>query len=174
MLTTRFTARSVTDDDREFLCRLYASTRADEMALVTWWSDAEKEAFLRFQFDAQSKYWGERFPDASFDIVEQRGEPVGRLYVDRRPNEIRLIDIALLPEHRGKGLGGELMAQVLAEGKARGLPVSIHVEHNNPALRLYRRLGFEKVEEQGVYFLMEWLPLGRGPRSTQTPAVAAD
>lgn len=158
MPSHRTSLRPVTDDDREFLFLLYASTRAEEMEMVSW-TEAEKEAFLRFQFDAQSKYYAEQYPEAKFDIIELRGEPVGRLYVARLEAEIRLIDIALVPEHRGRGLGGELMASILAQGTTSGLPVTIHVEFNNPAMRLYQRLGFAKIEERGVYWLMEWRPL---------------
>lgn len=153
--------RPITEADRDFLYRLYASTRAEEMAQVPW-SEEEKERFLRFQFDAQHRYYQEQFPDARFDLVvaadDPRGTPIGRLYLHRRDDEHRLIDIALLPEHRGKGLGGKLMAGVLAEAAAAGKKVRIHVEHNNPALRLYRRLGFRKIEDQGIYHLMEWRP----------------
>lgn len=155
------------EDDQDFLCRLYASTRAGEMAMVPWTAE-QKDSFLRFQFDAQSKYYAEHFPGASFDVVELAGERVGRLYVDRRDDEIRLIDIALLPERRGEGLGGELMAEILTEGEQKNLPVRIHVEHNNRAMRLYQRLGFEKIEEQGVYWLMEWTP--RGSRRAEAVA----
>ncbi len=156
-MTTRTTLRPITPADRELLYRIYASTRTEELAAVPW-SAKEKEDFLRFQFDAQDKYYAEHFPRAAFDLVLLDGEPIGRLYVDRREDEIRLIDIALLPEHRGGGLGGEIMREVLAEGAESGRLVRIHVEHNNPAMRLYLRLGFEKIEEQGVYHLMEWRP----------------
>ena len=122
------------------------------------WTEQEKEDFLAFQFDAQHKYYMEHFPRAAFDLVLLEDQPIGRLYIDRRKDEIRLIDIALLPEHRGSGLGSAIMQDILAEGSEKGLLVRIHVEHNNPAMRLYRRLGFEKIEEQGVYHLMEWTP----------------
>ena len=141
-MTNRTTLRPSTPQDRELLYRIYASTRAGEMAVVPW-SEQQKEDFLRFQFDAQDRYYREHFPRAAYDLVMLDGEPIGRLYVDRRADEIRLIDIALLPEHRGA---------------AAGKPVRIHVEHDNPAMRLYRRLGFSKIEEQGVYHLMEWRP----------------
>ncbi len=91
-------------------------------------------------------------------IVEKDGEPIGRLYIDRREDEHRLIDIALLPEWRGKGVGSELMRGVLDEAREAGKLVRIHVEQNNPAMRLYKRLGFEEIEDQGVYRLMEWRP----------------
>ncbi len=154
---TATTLRSITAEDRGLLLEIYASTRAEEMAVVPW-SEQQKADFLRFQFDAQHKYYQEHFPSAAFDVILKDGEPIGRLYVDRRDDEIRLIDIALLPEHRGSGLGGAIMRDVLAEGRESGRLVRIHVEHNNPAMRLYRRLGFEKIEEQGVYHLMEWCP----------------
>ena len=149
--------RPAGEADLEFLYRPYASTREEELARVPW-SAAEKEEFLRFQFSAQHRHYQEHFPRASFDLVLVDGEPAGRLYVDRRDDEIRLIDIALLPEHRGRGIGGRLMRAVLDEARADGLPVQIHVERDNPAMRLYDRLGFAKVEEQGVYWLMRWSP----------------
>ena len=149
--------RPCTPDDQPFLERVYASTRAEEMQQVPW-TDEQKTEFLRFQFDAQHRYYQEHFPKASFDVILRGEEPVGRLYVDRRDDEFRLIDIALLPECRGSGLGGALLDDLLAEAKDAGKLVRIHVEHNNPAMRLYLRLGFEKIEEQGVYHLMEWQP----------------
>lgn len=153
------TFRPIRPEDQELLLRLYASTRQEEMAMVDW-SDEQKAAFLRFQFEAQHQYYQQQFPDARFDLILLDGEPAGRLYLHRRPDEIRLIDIALLPEHRGRGLGGALMRAILADAKEAGLPVSIHVERNNPALHLYHRLGFQRVEDQGVYYLMEWRPEG--------------
>lgn len=149
--------RPIEDRDRPFLARLYATTRAEELAAVDW-TDEEKQRFLDFQFGAQHDYYQEQFPAARFDLVLLDGELAGRLYVDHRDDEIRLIDIALLPEFRRRGIGGELMDRVLAEGREAGLPVQIHVEQNNPAMRLYDRLGFQRVEDQGVYYLMRWEP----------------
>ena len=151
------TLRPITENDWEFVYRVYASTRQGEMDQVPW-SPEEKENFLRFQFHAQKTYYDEHFADAEFSIIESEGEALGRLYIDRRKDEIRLVDIALLPEARGRGIGSELMADILAEGEAKNLLVRIHVEHNNPAMGLYKRLGFKKIEEQGVYWLMEWTP----------------
>ena len=151
------TFRPIEPQDQDFLARLYASTRQDEMAMLDW-PQEEKDAFLRQQFDAQHKYYQDVFAGAAFDLVLLDGASAGRLYMDRRDDEIRLIDIALLTEHRGKGLGRSLMEGILTEGQKVGKPVRIHVERNNPALHLYHRLGFESVEDQGVYFLMEWRP----------------
>ncbi len=156
-MTTATTTRPITPEDREFLYRVYASTRAEEMVLVDW-SDEQKADFLRFQFDAQHKYYQEQFPRAAYDLILIDSEPAGRLYVDRREDEIRLIDIALLPERRGGGLGGAILERILGEAAADRKPVRIHVEHNNRALALYHRLGFRQIEEQGVYYLMEWSP----------------
>ncbi len=155
------TLRPIAEADLGFLRRLYGTTRADEMSLLDW-TDDQKDEFVRFQFEAQHAYYTEQFPEASFDLVLEDGEPIGRLYVDRRPEEIRLIDIALLPEKRRGGIGGSLMRSVLDEAAAASLPVQIHVERNNPAMGLYRRLGFESVEDQGVYYLMKWTPPAGG------------
>ncbi len=157
--------RPETEEDLEFLYHLYASTRADEMAAVDW-TPEEKEAFLRMQFSAQRSYFREHYGDARFDVIERDGQAIGRLYVARGPDDIRVVDIALMPEHRGQGLGGGLMRALLDEAAAAGKSVSIHVEVYNPALRLYERLSFQaKGEDNGVYRLMEW--------RAETPGTAA-
>lgn len=148
--------RPESDDDLDFLRRLYASTRAEEMALVDW-SSQEKENFLRSQFEAQRSHYLEHYRNSRFDVIEEAGTAVGRLYVARWPDDIRIIDIAFMPEHRGRGLGGGLLRALLDEARAAEKSVSIHVEIYNPALRLYERLGFKaKGEDNGVYRLMEW------------------
>ena len=151
--------------DAELLCAVYASTRADELAIVPW-TDAEKEAFLRMQFVAQDRYWREQRPDAAFDVILVRGRPAGRLYVDRSAAEIRIVDIALLPEHRGRGVGTLLIRRVLDEGSQTGRPVTIHVERANPARALYERLGFRQISTTGVYDLLECRPLHAQPSSS--------
>jgi len=147
--------RPAGEADLDFLYLLYTSSRADEMAMLDW-SIQEKEAFLRMQFDAQHQYYHERFSAAKFDIIEFDNETIGRLYVDRRADEIRIIDIALLPEYRGKGIGGKFMESLIDEAAGSQLSVTIHVEHNNPAMRLYQRLGFRHIHDEGVYYFMEW------------------
>ena len=146
--------RSITDADLPFLFRLYASTREEELAGVEWPSE-QKEAFVRQQFEAQHAWYQENYAGASFDVIEVDGEPAGRLYVARWENEVRIVDISLLPEHRGRGLGGALLAELFAEADAAGKPVSVNVERFNPALRLYHRLGFAFREDKGVYLLLE-------------------
>lgn len=149
--------RPILPEDQPFLQRVYASTRAGELQQVDW--DAkQKDDFLAMQFNAQHTHYMEHFPDASFQVILDGEEPIGRLYVDRRSDEIRVIDIALLPEFQRAGIGTGLLETVLAEGRERGLPVRIHVEKFNPALHLYQRLGFRHIEDQGVYLLMEWSP----------------
>lgn len=149
--------RSIVPEDEQFLCALYASTRADEMA-ITPWSEEEKTNFLRMQFTAQHTYYQEQFKTVDFDIIELNGTVIGRFYIDRREDEIRLIDIALLPEHQGAGLGKLMMQLLLDEAADKALPVRLHVEGNNPARRLYDRLGFKPIADKGVYEMMEWRP----------------
>jgi ribosomal protein S18 acetylase RimI-like enzyme len=149
--------RRVEDADLPFLAELYASTRREEMARVPW-SEEQKQAFLRWQFESQHRHYRQYYPDCEFLVVAREGERIGRIYVDRWKDQIRVVDISLLPEHRGRGLGTKLLEGLLDEGRKHGLPVTIHVEYNNPARRLYERLGFRLVEDRGVYHLMEWLP----------------
>lgn len=141
-----------------FLLQLYATTRADEMAMVVDWSDEQKEAFVRLQFEAQHAWYQEHYGDAQFDLVLVDGAPAGRLYVHRRAGEIRLVDISLIPELRGRGIGTNLLQELMAEAEAAGKPLTIHVEKYNPAMRLYQRLGFKSIADRGPYDLMEWRP----------------
>ncbi len=149
------------EPDLDFLLRLYSSTRQEELAQVDW-SDTEKAAFLRSQFEAQRSHYLKHYSESRFDIIEQTGTAIGRLYVARWPDDIRIVDIAFMPEHTGHGLGGGLLRALQAEAAETDKSVSIHVEIYNPALRLYERLGFKaKGEDNGVYRLMEWRP---GPK----------
>lgn len=149
--------RPIADRDHDFLCRLYASTREEELAAAPW-TDEYKAEFLRGQFEAQHQHYMNYFADASFALILEGAEPIGRLYLEERDEEFRIIDIALLPERRQQGLGRALLEEVLEKGAAAGKKVRIHVETNNPAMRLYLRLGFSRVEDQGPYYLMEWSP----------------
>ena len=146
--------RKIIRNDMDFLYRLYASTREEELALVDW-SKEQKEAFLQMQFNAQHTYYMEQYPNAKFQIIMLDKEPIGRLYTEVWENEIRLIDIALTPKHRNKGIGSYYVKKVIDEGERADLPLRIHVERFNPALHMYKRLGFEKIGDTGVYYLME-------------------
>jgi len=149
--------RLVRAGDEAHLFKVYASTRSEELAQVAW-DDGQKESFLRMQFDAQRKFYESEYPGAAFQLILVADEPAGRLYMHRREREIRIMDIALLPEFRGHGIGTKLLNEILAEGARTARPVTIHVESFNPAQRLYERLGFTKVASNGVYHLLEWRP----------------
>jgi GNAT superfamily N-acetyltransferase len=146
-------------DDSELLYRIYASTREDELAVVPW-DAAVKEAFLRMQFAAQDSRYHATFPAASYDLIvsgdDAGAEVLGRLYVDRGDEAWLVLDLALLPQHQRKGIGTRLLTRVLAQAAAAGKPVRMHVERFNPAQRLYQRLGFEQIADEGVYLLLEW------------------
>lgn len=149
--------RPARDDDYDFLERVYASTRAEELAAVPW-PDEQKRAFLAQQFAAQSAHYAEHYPDASFDVVLVDRAPAGRLIVARREGAILVIDISLLPEHRSRGVGTRLLRPILDEASRLGATVRIYVERANRARTLYDRLGFATVAEDGVYVVMNWTP----------------
>ena len=98
----------------------------------------------------------EQYVGASFDVVEVDGRAAGRLYVARWPGEIRVVDISLLPEYRGRGTGTALLGELVREAEAAGKPLTIHVERFNRAIRLYERLGFVPAGDEGVYLLLRW------------------
>lgn len=118
----------------------------------------QKGAFLDQQFAAQYEHYRIHYPTCERNIIEKDGKAIGRLWIDEWKDQIRLVDVALMPQWRGSGIGSTLLRAVLDRGARAGKPVTIHVEGFNPALRLYERLGFEKVDTNGVYFLMRWTP----------------
>jgi ribosomal protein S18 acetylase RimI-like enzyme len=149
--------RPVVDADRAFLVELYASTREVELARVEW-DEGVKRAFVEQQFTAQDAHYRANYPGATLDVIEVDGSRAGRLYVHRGPGDIRIMDIALMPEFRGRGIGTELLRSLVDEADASERKLSIHVEMNNPARSLYERLGFSPAGEHGVYVLMERSP----------------
>lgn len=147
--------RPAQPQDRAFLERVYASARAEELAPVPWTAE-QKAAFLHMQFEAQDHHYRRFYGSARFDLIVAGEQPIGRMYVERAASEIRLLDIALLPERRGAGIGGALIAELIAEARAQGKPITLHVERSNRAHRLYTRLGFRETgEETGVYVMMK-------------------
>jgi GNAT superfamily N-acetyltransferase len=146
-----------TEDDGELLYQIYASTREEELAMVPW-ELAVKETFLRMQFAAQDSHYHATFPAASYDLIVSGDEVLGRLYVDRGAEAWLVLDLVLLPQHQRKGIGTSLLTRVLAEATALDMPVRLHVERFNPAQRLYRRLGFTQIADEGIYLLLEWQP----------------
>ncbi|MEO5914477.1 MAG: GNAT family N-acetyltransferase [Luteolibacter sp.] len=154
-MTPSVSLRAATGDDTEFLAAVYASTRMEELT-ATDWDDAQKTEFCRMQFVAQDAHYRQHYPTAEFCVIEAGGNSVGRLYVDRWTREIRIMDIAILPEYRGKGIGSHLLLELQRQAAASERSLSIHVERFNPALSLYERLGFRLLEDKGVYLLLEW------------------
>lgn len=150
--------RAVGPEDEEFLFGVYARSRAGEMALVSW-DDAQKHAFLRQQFEAQREQYFERFPDAEYSVILYRDHPVGRIWIGRSPEEIRLLDIAILPEFQNQGIGAVLVGALMEEARGANLPLRHMVfKLNTDAIRFYERLGFTLLDDAGAYFHMERLP----------------
>lgn len=139
--------------DSMFLMEVYASTRWDELA-PTGWSDTMKHGFLAQQFAAQHRHYQQHYPSALFLRIERSGRLVGRLYLDEWPEEIRLVDIALLPNARGGGVGDAILTDLSTYADAIEKTLSLHVERHNSARRLYLRHGFVMVGEAGVYDLL--------------------
>lgn len=153
------TLRPALDADVAFLQGVYASIRMEELAL-TGWSDAQKHEFCQMQFRAQDTHYRQHYPNAEYHVILWEKTEAGRLSVDRQEKEIHLLDLALLPEHRGKGIGTTLLKKFQQEAAEARLSLSIYVERFNPALRLYERLGFQHVKDEGVYLFLKWDPPG--------------
>jgi ribosomal protein S18 acetylase RimI-like enzyme len=157
MTPTSISFRPVAPEDEAFLVKVYGSTRSAELAQVPW-TEAQLEAFLKMQLEAQQRHYEGLYPAADHQIILADNVPVGRLYVARLDEQIRIADITLLPGARGRGIGTKILKDLMAEADSLGKPVRIYVESFNPSLRLFERLGFSKISEQDFYWLMEWRP----------------
>ena len=148
------TVCSFSPEHQEFLFRLYASTRQQEFASLGW-PPAQLEVFLRMQFNNQQRWYETAYPDAEHRIILCDGEPIGRILVNRTPESLLLVDIALLPEHQNRGIGAQYLRELNEESEKTGVPVRLQVLKTNPAQHLYERLGFVKTGEDELYLQME-------------------
>ena len=144
--------------DWSFRFDLFCRSRPPEWSLVTLAPDL-LDQLMRHQFQAQTVGYREQFPAARFDIIEFAGTPIGRIVVDRSATMVHIVDQAIVPELRGRGIGTAVMRSFMDEAAAHGLPVCLEVgDSNDPSLRLYLRLGFRPVEELPLYIRREWTP----------------
>ncbi len=151
------TLRRSAPEDQEFLIAVYASTRDEELNL-TGWDDNQKRTFIEMQFRAQSQQYSLCYPQADSGVILLDEHPVGRLLVDRRGADITLVDIALLPEYRNRGIGTTLIQSLLNEAAGAQKNIALHVLRWSAAARLYERLGFTTVSEDAVYLEMKRTP----------------
>lgn len=153
-----YSLRAETADDDAFLLALFVSTREAEMEQVLHWTAEQKQTFLAQQFAAQRHHYRTQIAGCSFEVIERHGKPVGRLYLEVRETQIHIVDIALVPESRAQGLGRALIEAFIGTAARSDRGVGIFVEKNNPALGLYRRLGFTEIRDTDFYWEMERVP----------------
>ncbi len=147
--------RQATEADGSFLFSLFLRERAHEFSGVPW-SAEQTRHLIRMQFDAQQRHYRSRFPDAAHELVLVNGEAAGRLSLDRQADQFLVVDFALMPEFRHLGIGSRIISSVQADAAAHGKPVTGHVRRDNPAVRFWQKLGFTLLDEDGLYFNMEW------------------
>jgi ribosomal protein S18 acetylase RimI-like enzyme len=155
----KISLRACGPEDEAFLYQVYASTRADEMAL-SGWNEEQRDAFLKMQFNAQQRAYAWQFREAEHSIILVDEEMAGRLIVTRTSAEIRLTDITLLPAYRNKGAGTLLVKELQGQAREANLPLRLRVlKTNTAAKRLYERLGFSQTDGSDTHWTMEWTPM---------------
>jgi ribosomal protein S18 acetylase RimI-like enzyme len=147
------------DDDAEFRLALFRDSRLPELALLQQLGAEAFDQIIRFQFQAQTASYRGSFPQARFDIIELDGKPVGRIVVNRPGAMIHIVDQAVVPALRNRGIGTAIMRALMGEAARDGLPVRLKVaSSNDPSMRLYVRLGFQLIDAAPLYLEMEWRP----------------
>jgi ribosomal protein S18 acetylase RimI-like enzyme len=158
--------RDVQGADNDFLFELFSSTRIDELAVVPW-SDEQKAAFLRMQFDAQTRYYSDTFPYMDYRIVLVDGHRAGRIMTTPLPGDLHVIDISILPPYRNFGIGTMLLNNLMVQAEREHMVLSLYVEAYNRARALYERLGFVEAGTDKIYSRMEYRPAGSFPGSVK-------
>lgn len=151
--------RPIQDEDLMVLSEIYGGTREKELTQIVEWNEEQKRAFVLQQFMAQHEYYQKNYIGAAFYIIQKNKDSIGRLYIHENFQEkgVRIIDIAILSQWQNKGIGSSILKDILAKASTLNRAVSIHVETFNPAMKLYKKLNFEKISEtNGVYHLLEW------------------
>jgi ribosomal protein S18 acetylase RimI-like enzyme len=147
---TSIETRPVTSEDRDFLIKVYEAARAIELSMVPW-DAAMKRAFVEHQFDAQLLYYATEYPDARHDVItlSVTGEHVGRIYVNRTPDQIAILDITVLPEFRRRGIGSAVIGELIREAEVSRRAVRVYVETFNPSQKFFLSRGFAVENDDG-------------------------
>ena len=149
--------RMATSSDAPFLLGLFAETRSRELKHVPW-SEEQKFAFVQMQFRAQQADYESRYVDSLHSVIVIDGAPVGRIWVDDRKDEIRILDLAVLTEARGAGVGSAVLSRVLAQASAVGKQVRGYVDAAEGSRAWFERRGFRLISDEGAAELIEWSP----------------
>ena len=149
----KLSQRPIREGDQTFLFQVFATTRPD---ITLGLPPEQAQEMMRMQYQAQARHYNQVFPQAQYCIILGEGRKIGRLYVDRSGSEIRILDIALLPDFRSQGIGTRLVQELQEEAKLAGLPLRLHVELGSRKVKFYERLGFEKIGEIPSHQHMEW------------------
>jgi GNAT superfamily N-acetyltransferase len=149
--------RPVTPQDRELLLRLYASTRQRELALVPW-DAGQKALFLQHQFASQDQHYRAYFPDADYSIVLHNEEDAGRLLVTRDQSCIHVLEFTILPEHRGAGVGTEIVRRLQEEARGKALPITTYLDSFSDSQAWLEKRGFTRMGDEGIHYKMQWTP----------------
>jgi ribosomal protein S18 acetylase RimI-like enzyme len=154
-----FALRAAGPNDGPFLYRLYENTHGRRFAQLPL-SPAQRDNLLRIQSEAQRAGYRQQYPESKDLIIETAGAPVGRVWLSQSASAVHIVDIAVLPEYQGRGLGTAVLGQVIEHAATSCKSVRLSVDRMNArAAQLYRRLGFQVVGANEVYEEME-LPVG--------------
>ena len=151
---------AATPDDEDFIRQLITDAVAASPAF-TFCPEPIRSKLLDMQVSARIRSVRANFPQGRNHILVDgsTGETIGWLFVADLPEELRLVEIAMIASRRGEGLGTAVISGLLAEAREAGKPVRLAVDVlNHAALRLYLRLGFRIVASDEARHQMEKRP----------------
>ena len=149
--------RPAQDGDEPFLKRVHTVRGIGSSRRCSRPDEAELyHKVMAQQYDSQHRFYFANYDTAHYGIIQWTDQPIGRLYVDYRDDEVRVLEIAILPDYRGRGIGRIVMTGLCLEAAMRRKPVRLCVHYLSRAQRFYRQLGFREIGVEGPDRLMEW------------------
>lgn len=157
-----FALRVAEPEDEAFLYEMFVASRERELAPLP---EELRETIARQQYGIQQGGVEADYPDAQRFVVLGGGDrpggpgaPVGMIILAVRPDTLWVVDVALHPGHRNRGLGAAVIGSLMDTCRQSGRTLKGSVTPYNPARRLYARLGIRELATERGYIALEWRP----------------
>jgi len=151
------TLRIARNEDTPFLSALFFERNAPRFASLGW-DDLQLRSILQMQYRARAKGYAEQFADLKdFVILDSKQQPIGELLLHEAAGEIRIVDVCISSSKQGRGVATRLLRELQQEAIVKEATITLRVDHENPARRLYQRLGFQKITGDALQIEMQWI-----------------
>ena len=114
------------------------------------------ESMWGWDEDRQDTLFDGDFSPANQQIVQVEARDVGVISVTRRPPELFLDNIQVVPDYQGQGLGTALISDLQDRARTEDVALALRVNLRNRARLLYKRLGFVITGQSDTHYYLRW------------------